>query len=60
MNFLKYNSGIREMVLDLSSLQNTISMIDGERGTKIPHQIFPDEEPGFKKDPLKNHDYARS
>jgi hypothetical protein len=32
------------MVLNLPSLQITLSTKDGERGTKIPHQIFMDEE----------------
>jgi hypothetical protein len=36
------------MVLNLSSLQGTLSTINGERGTEIPHQIFMDEELGLK------------
>jgi hypothetical protein len=59
MNFLKYNDRIRQMVLSLSSLQSTLSTIDGERGTTIPHEIFLDEEPGFKKDPLTTRDHTR-
>jgi hypothetical protein len=60
MNFLKYNYGIRQMVLNLSSLQSTLSMIDGERGTQIPHQIFIDEELGLEKDPTKTRDHTRN
>jgi hypothetical protein len=37
------------MVLNLSRLQCTVSMIDGERGTKIPHQLFLDEDLGTKR-----------
>jgi hypothetical protein len=42
------------MVMNLSSLQRTLSAIDRERGTKIPHQIFIDEELGAKKRSIKN------
>jgi hypothetical protein len=49
MNFLKYHYRLREMILNLSNLQSTLSSIDGERGTKIPHKIFPDEELRLKK-----------
>jgi hypothetical protein len=34
-----------------TGLQSTLSMIDGERGGKIIHQMFLDEELGLKKDP---------
>jgi hypothetical protein len=37
------------MVLNLSSLQSTLSMIDGERGVKIPNQVCLNEEPRLKK-----------
>jgi hypothetical protein len=37
MNFWKYNHRIKEMVLNLSRSQSTVSTIDGEKGTKIPH-----------------------
>jgi hypothetical protein len=49
MNFSKYNYRIRSMVLNLSSLSNAVSTIDGERGAQIPYQIFLDEELGIKK-----------
>jgi hypothetical protein len=37
------------MILNLSSLQRTSSTIDGESRTKIPYQIFMDEELGLKQ-----------
>jgi hypothetical protein len=37
------------MVLHLSSLQSTLSMTDGERGTKSRHQIFLDAGLRFTK-----------
>jgi hypothetical protein len=37
------------MVLNLSNLRRTLSTIDGERGIRIPDQIFMDEERGLKK-----------
>jgi hypothetical protein len=37
------------MILNSSKLQSTLSAIDGERETMIPHQISLDEELGFKK-----------
>jgi hypothetical protein len=48
------------MVLNSSSLQNTRATINGEKRTKIPYQIFLDEEVGLKKDPSKIRDYTRS
>jgi hypothetical protein len=46
------------MVLNLSGLQRTPSTIDGERGTKIPHQRFLDEERGLKRDSSKTRDHT--
>jgi hypothetical protein len=60
MNFLKYNYETRYMVLNLSSLQSTLSTRDGERGTKIPHQIFLDEELGLKKDSSRTRDHTQN
>jgi hypothetical protein len=60
MNFLKYNYQIKSMVLNLSCLQKTLSTIEGERGTKIPHQIFLGEEMGFNKDPSRTRDHTWS
>jgi hypothetical protein len=48
------------MVPTLSLLQSMLSMIDGERGTKIPHQKFLDEELGLKKDPSRTRDHTRT
>jgi hypothetical protein len=47
------------MILNLSSLQSTLSMIDGEMGTKTPHKIFLDKELGLKKDPSRTRDHIR-
>jgi hypothetical protein len=47
------------MILHLSSLQSTLSKIDEERGTKIHHQIFMEEELGLKKDSSRTRDQAR-
>jgi hypothetical protein len=48
------------MVLNLSSLQSPLSMIDGKRGTMTPHQIFLDEKLGLKTNPSKIRDHIRS
>jgi hypothetical protein len=60
MNFLQHSYRIRSTVLNLSSLQGTLSMIDGEKGTKILHCLFLDEELGLKNGPSITRDDTRS
>jgi hypothetical protein len=59
MNILKSNYGIRKMVLNLSCLQSPLAAKDGERGTKIPHQIFLHEALGLTKDPSRTRGHTR-
>jgi hypothetical protein len=60
MDFLKYKHGMIEGVLNLARLRSTLSMIGRKRGTKIPHQIFMDEQLGLKNDPPRTRDHTRS
>jgi hypothetical protein len=48
------------MVVNSASLQSTLSMMGGERGTKIPYQMFLDEELEIKKNPSRTRDHTRN
>jgi hypothetical protein len=48
-DFLKGNQGVRRSWVNSNYLRNPLVTIDGERGTKICHQVFLPERMGIEK-----------